>query len=568
MNKAIAIARVSSGDQVDDEHCGLPVQVEALKEYAIQNGFDLIEKPVEIVESAYKGKREKFYAKLKAIEHKVDQLQEPITILMYDFSRFSRRVQSASVKKVDDLRREGKVEVHFVRDRIRITRKMAPATEFSWTVLLAAHQLDSDMKSLKVREAQKYKVKMGQFPGYAPIGYLNQKGRIVLDPVRAPLVREAFELYATGNFSVEDLARKMAAKGLMTKGKRSEPRPIGKSDLMCILKNIFYTGNFLWKDFDTGERRVYDGKHEPLITRELFERVQKILSNRRHRTQGGFSMKKFFKYRGLLRCGYCGAGMTPQDMKRAFPGKMSLSGKYYRCNYSPKYKDSDFYEKRFGRNHSGVVNWKGEIRVNCPQRLWTEEEIDACIKEFLSAMTIDRHLLKQIKAELAMGWEERQTVAEMQKKGLEAEKRDAERLKKGLIRTLALSEFEEDIQAELREVKEEIERLEAEIRHLDESSEWDTSELIDMLDICQGLDKRFDTLSPMNQRRLVMAAFKEIRLMKGEVNGVKVPGAMDVVLTEPFEALFERWLEQNVKTPVKFKDGKSLAIIKPKFREG
>jgi len=568
MKKAVAIARVSSGDQVNDEHYGLPVQVEALTEYAAQNGFDLIEKPVEIVESAYKGKREKFYAKLKAIERKVDQLREPITILMYDFSRFSRRVQSASVKKVDDLRREGKVEIHFVRDHIKITKKMAPATEFSWTVLLAAHQLDSDMKSLKVRESQRHKVKRGEFPGYAPIGYLNENGRIVLDPVRAPLVREAFELYATGNYSVEDLAREMAAKGLMTKGKRGEPRPIGKSDRMCVLKNIFYTGRFLWKDFDTGERTVYDGKHEPLITRELFERVQRILGNRHHRTKGGYSMKKFFKYRGLLRCGYFGAGMTPQDMKRAFPGKMSLSGKYYRCNYSPKYKDSHFYEKRFGRNHSGVVNWKGEVRVNCPQRLWTEEEIDAYIKEYLSAMTIDRHLVKQIKSELATSWEERQTVAELQKRALEAEKREAERLKKGLVRALALSEFKEDIQSELRAVKEEIERIEAEIRHLDETSEWDTSELIDMLEICEGLHKRFDSLSPMNQRRLVMAAFKEIRVMKGEVNGVKVPGSMDIILTEPFEALFERWLEQHVKTPVKLNKDKRLVTIKSKFREG
>jgi site-specific DNA recombinase len=147
------------------------------------------------------------------------------------------------------------------------------------TMFASINQYHRDITSEKVTLTMEGKAKLGYFPGLAPLGYKNitrpdssipRAGQkiVVPDPEKGPLVKKAFELYATGNFNVFDICDVMYEKGLKTK----YDKKIGHSRMYEVLKNRFYIGEVNW-----GSVRLKEGKHEHLIDEDLFNRVQKIL---------------------------------------------------------------------------------------------------------------------------------------------------------------------------------------------------------------------------------------------------------------------------------------------------
>ena len=126
----------------------------------------------------------------------------------------------------------------------------------------------------------------------APMGYLNLGDMYdkPFDPERAPIIKKVFEMYATGDWSMPDLAKWCNEQGFVTPPMRRrrteeemlaeeedeieiEPksRPIDKTLILRILKNRFYTGKILGND---GEW-IESTSHKPLIDEDTFERVQK-----------------------------------------------------------------------------------------------------------------------------------------------------------------------------------------------------------------------------------------------------------------------------------------------------
>jgi site-specific DNA recombinase len=156
------------------------------------------------------------------------------------------------------------------------------------------------------------KAKRGGTPTKAPLGYLNVReivdGREVrtvdLDPERAPLIKLAFTLYASGRFSINELVALLAAKGLRTRGnRRYGPRPINHSTLYTILSNPYYAG---WVTY-RGE--TYKGRHEPLVSQSRFDEVQAVLQA--HRLSGERERKHDSHYlKGTLYCEDCGVRLT------------------------------------------------------------------------------------------------------------------------------------------------------------------------------------------------------------------------------------------------------------------
>ncbi|MBV6635207.1 MAG: recombinase family protein [Mameliella sp.] len=156
------------------------------------------------------------------------------------------------------------------------------------------------------------RLKQGLYPFRAPIGYLDRgKGQPkVPDPVKAPLIRETFDLYASGQYSLRSLREEMNRRGLRNHG----GRPLSLTGVETILNNPFYTG--LIHIRRTG--KTYEGQHEPA---GLFTRVQDIKSGR----YGKVSTRHDHLYRGLFRCGVCAGPMIPERQK----GRV-----YYRCHTS------------------------------------------------------------------------------------------------------------------------------------------------------------------------------------------------------------------------------------------
>ena len=136
----------------------------------------------------------------------------------------------------------------------------------------------------EVKKGMGEKIKGGGTVGRAPIGYQNvryveEKGReertVIIDPERAPLIKLAFEEYATGNWTVADLADHLAACGLNTRATPKIPsQPVNLKTLHKVLVNPYYKGIVKYKGVE------YQGSHEALVDTEMWNKVQSILASR------------------------------------------------------------------------------------------------------------------------------------------------------------------------------------------------------------------------------------------------------------------------------------------------
>ena len=122
------------------------------------------------------------------------------------------------------------------------------------------------------------KVRRGEIPGLAPVGYINDVRihTIITDKRRAPIIAQAFELYALGGSRLQDIAKFLADKGVKTRSGKHLTKDMVKK----ILTNPIYYGHFKY----AGE--VHEGKHTPIISKKLFDYVQATLERRGHKRKG------------------------------------------------------------------------------------------------------------------------------------------------------------------------------------------------------------------------------------------------------------------------------------------
>jgi site-specific DNA recombinase len=157
------------------------------------------------------------------------------------------------------------------------------------------------------------RLKQGIYPLRAPLGYLdNGSAKLkTVDPVRGPLVQKAFELYGTGQWSLPTLIEELYRRGL----RNANGGRVTLTGLHTFLRNPFYTGVIRIRA--SGE--TYQGKHDALITRNLFDRVQDIL----HGRVGTRVQVHDFEFRRFIRCAACG---------NALIGELQKGHVYYRCH--------------------------------------------------------------------------------------------------------------------------------------------------------------------------------------------------------------------------------------------
>jgi len=162
-----------------------------------------------------------------------------------------------------------------------------------------------------VKRGLRQKIRNGIWPGWAPVGYTNNpKTRgIDIDEVKALKIRKMFALYATGSYTLHSLANWCKENSL--RGNLGKPLVI--ANIQKNLQNIFYLGLMKWK----GE--IFEGKHEPLISKKLFDKCKEVMAKRGKVQE---VRKHHFAFLGLLKCASCGCSIT---------GERQKGHNYYRC---------------------------------------------------------------------------------------------------------------------------------------------------------------------------------------------------------------------------------------------
>lgn len=157
------------------------------------------------------------------------------------------------------------------------------------------------------------RLKQGLYPFPAVVGYLNcGKGQPKRpDPEQSPLIRRAFELYATGDWGLIALSEELYQAGLRNK----HGRRVTINGLSTILHNPFYIG--IIRVEKTGE--AFAGIHTPIVQKELYDRVQGVLAGKNIKKQN----RHFFVFRRCIRCRTCGNLLIP-ELKKTYI--------YYRCH--------------------------------------------------------------------------------------------------------------------------------------------------------------------------------------------------------------------------------------------
>ena len=180
-------------------------------------------------------------------------------------------------------------------------------------IMLTFAQFEREMTAERTRDKMLARAEKGLWNGgYMPFGYKKEDGKLLVDRGRSKVVREIFERFVltgslkqTLNFAIEEEAKNPKTGKLLT-----------MNGVFHILRNPAYIGQMVWA------KKIYQGIHEPIISKEIFEHAQSLT---KEKVRKKLLYKEFF-VRGLIKCGYCGSTMTP-----SFSNKKSRRYYYYKC---------------------------------------------------------------------------------------------------------------------------------------------------------------------------------------------------------------------------------------------
>ena len=200
-----------------------------------------------------------------------------------------------------------------------------PNEKFLLMILGSQAKLENDNRGINVKRGMKTKCEMGWRPGTAPTGYLNEKnvdkkGQCHPDPKRAQIIKQVFEKVAYEKWSGRTVFNWLRNIDFRTKyGKL-----LSLSNIYLILRNPFYYGEF---EYPKKSNQWYQGKHTPIINKELFDKVQEVLNE-------NFIPKvesREFAFTKMIKCGYCGCGITAEEKVKALKDGGFNKHIYYFC---------------------------------------------------------------------------------------------------------------------------------------------------------------------------------------------------------------------------------------------
>jgi len=355
MSKYYLYARKSTDDE-DRQILSIEAQIAELREFAKKENLEIIDELIEAMTAKQPG-RPIFNKMLLKIEN-----GEAEGIIAWNPDRLARNAVDGG--QIINLIDKGKLKALKFP-----TYWFEPSSQGLFMLQIAFGQAKYyiDNLSENVKRGIRQKLRRGEWPGLAPLGYINdlRNHTIAIDKEKAPIVVKLFKAYAEGKYSFEGLAKLAFALGLKTHNTKKE---LSLSVIQKMLKNKFYLGVFLHK----GE--IYEGKHEPLIDKATFDSVQRVM-NQKSKPRKIKTLLNF-PFRGLFSCGECGRTFTAEKHIK----KSGLVFKYYRCTKkntacSQKYITENNLAKQIDKIISKVAlsdDWSSKMLNQV--KLWGNQE--------------------------------------------------------------------------------------------------------------------------------------------------------------------------------------------------
>ena len=475
-SRAVIYLRVSSKGQVDTDYdpegISLPAQRKACHRKAEQLDLVVIDEYVEPGKTATEmSKRVAFQQMLARIRERKDVDY----VIVYKLSRMARnRLDDAIV--MADLRKRG-VTLISTTESIDAT----PVGQLMHGILATFNEYQSRESGADIAYKMGQKALNGGTLGRAPLGYLNVfdrfEGReirtIAIDPERAPFVILAFELYATGDYTLADLSDELYDRGLRTRPTAKHPAgQVSINKLSMLLRDRYYLGYVTYKDDEI------KGRHEPLIDEDLFERVQDIIESR---AVAGERRRVHHHYlKGSLFCGRCKrAGITQRMILQHTVNSRGTEYTYFFCR-----------NKQDGSCSSPHVN---------------AIQIEMAVEDHYALVQFSPGFIADVRAHIAEAIGEEEASARLLHQQLTTELHALDTQEDNLINLAASGAAQAKIKTKLREI-------ERERRHLTERLSTTNDDLSDgarLIEAClkllenpQALYRRCDD----EQRRLLNQA--------------------------------------------------------------
>ncbi len=324
----------------------MEAQKDAILRFAAQNEIKII-RWFEEQQTAAKSGRPVFNQMLKIL-----RAGKAAGVVMHKIDRSARNFFDWA--KIGELADSG-IEVHFATESLDFQSRGGRLT--ANIQMAVAEDYVRNLKA-EIHKGQRGQLERGFYPFSAPIGYQNngKKQLKTIDPVLGPLIKLAFELYTSGQYSFEALCVEMAKRGF----RQANGKPRSRGCFEAVLRNPFYAGIIRIKR--TGE--VFQGAHAPLISVETFERVAALRAGRKSKR---FTRHQHL-FRGLFACGQCNRAMIPECQKGHC---------YYRCHH-PNCAGNCVREERLNTSVDEVLR-----AVKLPQRVIDaiETKVAGFIKE-------------------------------------------------------------------------------------------------------------------------------------------------------------------------------------------
>lgn len=503
---AVSYLRVSTRGQAErgggnDEGFSIPAQREANKKKAMSMGAMVGKEFVDRGTSAKSADRPQLQAMLEYVKENADRVDY---VIVHKIDRLARnRDDDSDIMRV---LRECGVQLVSASESIDDT----PAGMLLHGIMSSIAEFYSQNLATEVKKGMGEKIKSGGTVGRAPIGYQNvryvdDKGReertVIIDPDRAPLIKIAFEEYATGNWTVADLADHLAACGLTTRSTPKIPsQPVTLKTLHKVLVNPYYKGVVKYKGIE------YPGSHEALVDEEMWDKVQTILASR---LNGNRNLKHPHFLKGSIFCAYCGERMLVSNEKKK-NGTVYL---YFVC----------------GGRHS---KRKPDCKTKAVLIDVVEKEIERIYDTYQLPTEVRLLLESQIQALIA----KEKTKYESELDGLKGEKAKLENKRKKLLEAHYNDAIPLDLlKSEQQKIAKELSHIDHEIKMHNTTFEQISANLKLTLDIVENCGEAYRNGSDTIKKLMNQAIFEKFYISNGENTEFSV----DVTFRAPYDQILE-----------------------------